>query len=341
MPVTETTGQDAGKQRLAFLDVARGLAALLVFAEHSLEAALPGYRAWTATHFLPGRIGVLVFLVVSGFIIPVSLEQGGSNARFWLRRCFRLFPLYWLCILVAFLFSGHLGRPSHEPRVWLLNLTMLQGFFKSPNVVELFWTLQLELVIYIACSVLFALRLLHRPAHIAGLLLIGYTVLGVTRPLLAHQPFDVGGQRWLYFAPLVGLVAQCYWSGRLGRTTLALVVAGQALAFGTVWIVNELVFPGEVPVRTLEEEAWTWGLTYVCFFGLLAMRRRRFPVTACWLGRVSYSIYLLHPFPLLLALASGQPGWLTMPLALIATLVLSQLTFHGVEKPGIVLGRRV
>ncbi|MBY0525481.1 MAG: acyltransferase [Gemmataceae bacterium] len=331
----------AVKQRLAFLDVARAVAALLVFAEHILDRVIPGYRLWTATHFYPGRIGVLIFLVVSGFIIPVSLEQGGSNARFWVRRFFRLFPLYWLTILIAYLLSRSGAYEAFEPRVWLLNLTMLQGMFKCPHVVGLFWTLQLELVIYVACSVLFALRLLNRPVWIAGLILVGFTGLGTIRPLLTNQPFDVGGQRWLYFAPVIGLVAQRYWAGRLGRGPLAAVVLGQFLVIGSVWTINSALFPGAVSERVLDETAWTWGLAYACFFGLLAIRQWRMPAPAAWMGRISYSVYLLHPLVLAVAFSSGWTGWLVMLMAFAATLLLAQVTFRLVEKPGITLGRIV
>src|SRR5947209_2434707 len=91
-----------------------------------------------------GKIGVILFLVISGFIIPVSLEQGGSNARFWLRRFFRLFPAYWLSILLAYL-STRCGRAvtGVQGWDWLVNLTMLEGFFGRPLVCGVFWTLQL------------------------------------------------------------------------------------------------------------------------------------------------------------------------------------------------------
>src|SRR5262245_47244671 len=87
--------------RLAFLDVARGIAALVVLFEHGLEQCIPHYLDWSLPRLNLGRIGVLLFFLISGFIIPASLEQGGSQARFWLRRLFRLFPLYWFTIAVA------------------------------------------------------------------------------------------------------------------------------------------------------------------------------------------------------------------------------------------------
>src|SRR6516165_2700913 len=129
------------QERLGFLDVARGLAALLVLLSHAF-GHVPGAAAL-------GRAGVVLFLVVSGFIIPASLEQGGSNARFWLRRFFRLFPAYWFSLLLAGACHGlGYGVTSATAGQWLLNVTMLQGFFKAPPVWGVFWTLQLELVIY-------------------------------------------------------------------------------------------------------------------------------------------------------------------------------------------------
>src|SRR5581483_1243341 len=112
------------------LDVARGVAALVVLLEHGLEMTWPGYTEWSLVHVNLGKIGVLLFLLVSGFIIPVSLEAGGSNARFWLRRFFRLYPAYWLSILLTYGYCRGWGAPwpVHDARTWLVNLTMLQGF---------------------------------------------------------------------------------------------------------------------------------------------------------------------------------------------------------------------
>lgn len=338
----ETAPPDAtGQRRLAFLDAVRAVAALLVFAEHSLDGVIPGYREWTAANFYPGRVGVIVFLLVSGFIIPVSLEQGGSNAIFWLRRVFRLFPLYWLSILVAYLHSGSGGVATYSPWVWLTNLTMLQGFVGCPHVVGLFWTLQLELVIYIACSALFMAGLLKRAAWITGLFLVGYAVVGVVKPLLFNGSLDVGGQRWLYFAPMVGLVAHRYWVGRLGLAAMAAVVLGHFAVVGVVWSVNRALFPGSTSVRVLYETAWTWGLTYACFFGVASVPSRFLPGAACWVGRISYSVYLLHPFVLAALLPTTGGNWLYLLAALASTLLLAQLTFQFVERPGIALGRAI
>jgi len=320
-------------QRLAFLDVTRGLAALLVLTCHVLPQ-LPG-------DFAIGRIGVLVFLLVSGFIIPTSLEQGGSHARFWLRRFFRLFPLYWLSIALGYgcYLAGIPGPATRHPGDWLLNLTMLQGFVNHPHVWPVFWTLQLELVIYAACSLLFAARLLSRAGWLAGLVLAAYALLGVFRPLLEGAPFAINGPRTLYFAPLMGLVAQRWWAGRLPTSRLATLVLSQVLVLLLIWSVSHVLFPADMTTACLWALAQTWGIAYVGFFLLLAAHDWRMPGAGCWLGRISYSVYLLHPFVLMLLAATHWPMWVTVPATVAGTLLLAELTYRAVEAPGIAAGR--
>jgi peptidoglycan/LPS O-acetylase OafA/YrhL len=237
--------------------------------------------------------------------------------------------------------AGLPGIPIRKPGDWLLNLTMLQGFFNRPHVWGVFWTLQLELVIYAACSLLFAARLLGRAGWVAGLALAGYAVLGMTRPLLEGEPFALNGTRFLYFAPLVGLVAQRYWAGRLRAGRLAALVLGQALMVLVIWWVNHALFPAEMTAACLWELAQTWGIAYACFFLLLAARRRHMPALARWLGRISYSVYLLHPFVLMLLTVTRWPAWMTVPGTLLGTLLLAEAAYRAVEAPGIAAGRAV
>jgi peptidoglycan/LPS O-acetylase OafA/YrhL len=331
------------RERLAFLDVARGLAALLVLVFHGLGASFPGYTSWSLANFNIGQVGVVIFLVVSGFIIPVSLEQGGSNSRFWLRRFCRLFPLYWTSIALAFVCYGLgvYGPPSPGAGSWLLNLTMLQGFFGQPHVWGVFWTLQLELVIYATCSLLFAAGLLKRAVWIAGLAFAVYAFIGMARPLLTGSPYGIFGPRFVYFAPLVGLVAQRYWAGRIGRGWFLALLLGHATGVGAVWLVNHALLPERMTTACLREWATTWGTAYACFFVLLLLRDRPMPEAACWLGRISYSVYLLHPLVLTLLIAAQWPWWAALPALAGGTLLLSHLTYRFVELPGIALGRAI
>jgi peptidoglycan/LPS O-acetylase OafA/YrhL len=333
------------KDRLLFLDVARGVAALLVVFEHGLETCLPGYLEWSLPRVNLGVVGVLLFFLISGFIIPASLVEGGSQARFWLRRFFRLFPLYWLAIVGSWLYlwcgGGQLCEVTlGRPGAWLANFTMLQGFIGQPNVLGVFWTLQVELIIYAMCSILHALGLLERPALLTWLVLAFFVVEGgILRPLLAGKPFFIGGRMFYYLAPLVGAVFERYVSGRVRRGPLVRLLLGLILGVSIIWTVNTLALPADRRHHQVWRLLGNWLIAFGGFALLVAARQRYQPPQLAWIGRVSYSIYLLHILVLALLMPTHWPAWLFLPALAGMTLALSALTFKLVEQPGIALGR--
>src|SRR5262249_22290019 len=133
--------------------------------------------------------------------------------------------------------------------------------------------------------------------------------------------------------------AQRCWAGQLGRRRLAALLGGQAVLVLAVWSVNHALLPAEMTADCLWDLACTWGGAYACFLLLLSLRNRPFPGTACWLGRVSYSVYLLHPFVLTVLGESRWPAGVAMPGEVAGTLLLAGLAFRFVEAPGIAAGR--
>ncbi len=120
---------------MEFLDGLRGVAAFAVLVQHGSELLWPRYFHWSETVFRPGECGVVVFFLVSGFIIPGSIERYGSLARFWVGRFFRLFPMYWLAIAAGLALHFWFGRywfdiphTAHPLRGTFVNFTMVQQF---------------------------------------------------------------------------------------------------------------------------------------------------------------------------------------------------------------------
>ncbi len=63
--------------------------------------------------FDPGQYGVFVFFLVSGYIVPASLERKGSARGFWVSRVFRLYPLYLFAVgAMIVLWAGGIGSLS-------------------------------------------------------------------------------------------------------------------------------------------------------------------------------------------------------------------------------------
>src|ERR1700734_4273227 len=89
---TSATGSGSGTgSRLAWLDVMRGLAALAVVFNHFGYFLPPAVKNPVYQWINPGDYGVFVFFLISGYIVPASLERKGSVRTFWVSRLFRLY----------------------------------------------------------------------------------------------------------------------------------------------------------------------------------------------------------------------------------------------------------
>jgi peptidoglycan/LPS O-acetylase OafA/YrhL len=160
MPTIQEAPQQT-RRRLAWLDALRGFAALVVVFEHALEPLLPEARSPVKAVFEPGWYGVLVFFLVSGYIVPASLERRGSVRAFWISRLFRLYPLFGvgvagMALLVAVGWDDpHTWWSSRPLALALGHLTMLQNLLDMPNLVNVLWTLSYEMAFYLLLTAMF------------------------------------------------------------------------------------------------------------------------------------------------------------------------------------------
>ncbi|MFD0534678.1 acyltransferase family protein [Actinomadura luteofluorescens] len=196
-PTPDTTiGAPRAKARMGWLDALRGLAALVVVFEHSLDVLLPEVRRATGPWFDFGRYGVFVFFLVSGYVVPFSLERRGSVRQFWAGRFFRLYPAWGVSVVLALLLGAaglSYGLPAAiGDRPWasaLAHLTMLQDLLGVPNVVNVFWTLSYEMVFYLLVTAMFVAGVHRASARVALGFGVGAAILGVALPsgLLASR----------------------------------------------------------------------------------------------------------------------------------------------------------
>ncbi|WP_073949732.1 acyltransferase family protein [Streptomyces kebangsaanensis] len=158
---TTATGAGARKERLAALDGLRFLAALSVVLFHFIGQT-PGAmesvwgRPYESTfpdlhrYFAFGRLGVDLFFLISGFVICMS-AWGRTPRDFFVSRVTRLYPMYWIAIVVSacvvYCVDSPFGRP--HPRILLANLTMLQTPLGVANLDPVYWTLWPELCFYL------------------------------------------------------------------------------------------------------------------------------------------------------------------------------------------------
>jgi peptidoglycan/LPS O-acetylase OafA/YrhL len=93
--------------RLAFVDSLRLFAAMLVVFQHLAERhRTPAVS--TLVEFGPGVMGMVLFFLVSGYVIPFSVRSGLDVRAFLIRRLCRIYPLFLAAImLVAFCAFRH------------------------------------------------------------------------------------------------------------------------------------------------------------------------------------------------------------------------------------------
>ncbi len=168
---------------MAWLDALRGIAATAVLLEHSFKFLLPEARYPVKAVLEPGWYGVTLFFLVSGYIVPASLERRGRVRAFWISRVLRLYPLFGVCVAgVAVLIAGgwdglHVWWDSRPLSMALGHAMMLQNLLYVPNLVNVLWTLSYEMAFYLLLTAMFSLDV-HRRSTACALGFATAAVLG-------------------------------------------------------------------------------------------------------------------------------------------------------------------
>jgi peptidoglycan/LPS O-acetylase OafA/YrhL len=333
--------------RIDFIDYARGIAAMLVLLQHSLEAAgivhlSPGGLGSSVVNF--GETGVITFFLVSGYIIPFSLEKKGSVLQFWIGRVFRIYPMYLFAFAVACLTLFNFVH-TDVVKSLLLHLVFIQEYvLRDPaDTVPNSWTLSLEMVWYILFSCLFLTRFNHKHVLIS---------IGCIAVLLALTIFSCVTRHQIPMGR-VGILATCVcgfltyrWNNgqissrsfmMLNGSIIAAIVVGLSARF--YWLPDM----GRSYDLTLRCVLTSWTLAYLLFFGFMAARHSDVWGAGClaWLGRISYSVYLVHPFFIYAARRLELTGVMLIVFTFCMTVGASMLTYRFIELPGIAFGRRL
>jgi peptidoglycan/LPS O-acetylase OafA/YrhL len=341
-----TTARYDDGRRIVFLDCVRGLAASLVVLEHCFglqtqRATLSGpgsFTRWSLEYMSPGRVGVVAFFLVSGYVIPLSLERQ-SLRTFCVRRFFRLYPVYWIALAayVAVAWSDVSHDVLSPPRL-VLNLLMVQGAVGAVSILPPGWTLGIELVFYAQSAAAAARRWLDRAMQLGWVwlaslfcLALGASISGRdTHPSLALFLLTAALGHSLYLRDRDG--------SRRWRSLLA-------SAFVIV-PVSAVLGEGQTPAA---EGGWqpisyalSWALGVALFGVLYALRHRDLGRALTWLGSVSYSVYLVHPTvfaAVALLWSTSNAGALLVGLAAVP--FVAWALHVALERPAIAAGRRL
>jgi peptidoglycan/LPS O-acetylase OafA/YrhL len=165
------------KTRFLELDVLRGIAAFSVVLFHYTSQYSTLFKHSPDLHFYfgSGRHGVELFFIISGFVILMSLENTKRGLDFIVGRFSRLYPAYWVSIIITFLVVQISKLPGIDVNIFeaLFNLTMIQSFFNIPNMDDVYWTLKVELCFYLVMFTIYKLGQLKN----ISLIIVGWLSL--------------------------------------------------------------------------------------------------------------------------------------------------------------------
>lgn len=347
------------------LDGVRGLAIALVIVWHYIGVPLEGEGLFAAIIRGATRLtysGVDLFFVLSGFLIGrILMEAKGSTnffKVFYIKRVFRIFPLYYLLIIgyllfiatgldgwVPWLFGESLPMWSYP--LFLQNLFMVDHF--GPHFLGISWSLAVEEQFYLLLPL--TIFLIPRKA-VPWIAIIGILAAPVIRYVLPGQlGFVVLFARmdsllagvllaWLYLEKdawaLVKQHSNWLWLPLLGCIAAASLLSLRIISYGPLNpSMLTLLYTSAVALALARPDSGIAG-------GLRSS-------WLSYLGKISYGIYIYHQvvagvvFKLVLDSEPGIgsiPELLTTSLCVAVTLGVASASFYWFEKPILRLGKR-
>lgn len=340
------------KHRLQWVDSLRGIAALLVVILHLWHSLLPTFHlnmsggvkiiSFFVFDYLDfGKIGVVAFFLISGFVIPYSFRNK-TNKQFFIGRFFRLYPAYWIAILSVILISGF--PPAQQ---LLINITMFQRFVGVEDLIGAFWTLQIEIIFYIICACFHYFKLLENDKFIVKTIYV-FIGLSLSAAIIRYQLEK--------------------------KIPVALFLALAAMFFGLSWrrffldrsaVINKSVVMkllicfliALLPITLLaysknygNDETWyRYFFSYIVAFALFFLfSYYKFEnKVLLYLGNISYSLYLLHTYfgisltYMVMDLLKIHNIYAFICFFFFLSFLSASISYFFVEKPCVKLGRKL
>jgi peptidoglycan/LPS O-acetylase OafA/YrhL len=342
--------------RITFLDGLRGIAAFFVVAHHMSMAVVDELNR-SADHFVHGlvaygAVGVDIFFILSGFVIAMTLDRQQVTARyaacFMVRRSLRLDPPYLctLAIIIAITYASiAIGAQLATPTLpqLLAHVFYLQNILGYHDLNPVNWTLCLEIQFYLVLVLCLALLQRAFSEHRTAELLqkrgvqIGFVALALVSATSHGNYFEspiphLFIEQWYQFF----LGALTYWCRR-GYLPQRWVVIYIVVVFG-------ISLSGKPNAGDLIAAGTALMLLWMNSNRVLDSAPLQF------LGRISYSLYLVHiPIGWAAIAVVGRIFQHESPLfavgvgvfGMVVSLVAAYLMYRIVEAPSVRISRRI
>ncbi|UJH67020.1 acyltransferase family protein [Allomuricauda sp. SCSIO 65647] len=268
------------------------------FRAHVAEIEGPYFDDATG-FFQYGYLGVDLFFIVSGFVILMSAQKS-NVVDFAISRVSRLYPAYWVCVLLTVFVIIAYGNELFAitwPQV-MANMTMLNGFMRIPHVDGVYWSLLVELKFYFLMgSLLFIRKMKYVELLALGLLSISVLQLAwpyANAPRVVQLLYALTFPDWnSYF--VAGMFMFIIWQNR--KISWHMVFIPVCLGLSLIYSLGR----GVVLSEHYDTEFLQWPivvmvtLSYLVML-LIALNKLEFINKRSFLklGVLTYPLYLIH-----------------------------------------------
>lgn len=346
----------------------RGIAALLVVFFHFREELNNVYpfKKLGDVLFINGYIGVDLFFIISGFVIALSTKNDASIKTFVLKRVLRIYPVYFLCMLLV------IG-------VWKLplDISTLKAFmfipldFSKPapwygySIIITAWTLTYEIVFYLVFALSMLISWRHRILLSSFIIVLFNTSLQlIFMGKVTLNPYSIimlpENYAWLTIYFLKTLSSPIMLEFILGCLLYSVLESGwitRKINGFLVKITFTCSFIGVVLYYILSTDGAHGvlgaGVYSFCVIGAAIIYEQKFKLRNIglfvWLGNISYSLYLIHPIViksfagkfLTFQLYSSSHGVINFVFLVTLSLLCATVLYYVVEKPSMSYARKL
>lgn len=290
-----------------------------------------------------GFLGVVIFFLISGYIITYILETE-TTAEFAIKRFFRIFPPFWFSILAVIVLYALPSMITRVPNYF--SQYTVRDYFGSGLLLNYFsdgiratnagaWTLAIEVTFYLFMAMLSPIK--RQP-------ILTITVFGLVYGMVAALSYaGIGFFRHidnvLYYLPIlfVGVVLRYMEIGLSFKTGILAFIALYLLFLANTHVLgNDYLFPGYMSSILV-----AFIVFYTCMMNAKAFTGRMKPIY--WIADQSYSLYLLH-FTIgyfVMDKLSAEPYSVRLLAGISAIFVVSAVFKQLVERPSVRLGSRI
>lgn len=342
-----------------WIDVVRGIAILMVVSVHCSKC-FDESSDLIQGMFRYGQLGVQLFFVASAITLSLSMRARDGEAApikyFYLRRFFRIAPLYYLAILSDYLISLWFNPKALHLYSWaniLTNVFFVHAFYPAGiNSVPGGWSIGAEMSFYALFPFLNVIFLKaqtwKKQAALMSALMVGCAALELLLGITFHH--WVQNNNFLYYSLLnqlpvfiIGMMAVYFLQSRLERRRGILLIIAAIGATRLLWDSDMRMAFFLVPIAS--------SVGFVAFVILLSQAEVVMPRVLVKMGRLSYSMYIFHfVFVMGFWWMLRRVGIVSRPVTafslllvavLLCTWVASIVSERFVEQAGIRLGRLV